>query len=106
MEWDFSFPESLNLLKEAQDLLLLLDNFADSKVLFVIKQSDKIETRGQIFHVDLLGGVGFCPSQRFDSAAGGIVNVSIGEVGEFVVHFYIDHVVCRVGVSDDVEARQ
>lgn len=104
MEWDFSFPESLNSPKESQDLLLLLDNFVDSKALLVVKQLDKVEARGKFLHVDLLGGVGFCPSQRFDSSAGGIVNVSIGEVGEFVVHFYIDHVVCRVGVNEDVEA--
>ena len=103
MEWDFSFGVSLNSPEESLDLLLLLDNLVDSKALFVVKQSDKVEARGQSFHVDLLGGVGFCPSQRFDSAAGGIVNVSIGETGVFIVHFYIDYVMCRVGVNADVE---
>lgn len=101
-EWDFSFLVSQNSPKESQDSLLLLDDLVDSKALFVVKQSDKVEARGKFFHVDLLGGVGFCPSQRFDSLAGGIVNVSIGEAGEFVVHFYIDYVMCRVGINADV----
>ena len=105
MEWDFSLFIRLQLFK-SPSFLLLLDDLMNSKAFLIVAQADKVKTRGQFFHIDLLRGIDLGPSHRLDSAASGIVDVSVGETGEFVVNFYIDYVMCRVWENADVEVRQ